>query len=152
MPKLQLAVYGSSKAALQQISETLRLEMSPFGVTVITLMAGVIATNFDANATNFHLPRDSYYYPIEDIMSKWASGELKGKGCSAQEFAQSVVGDVEGKTNTGYAWRGTNAALVRTLKTYAPNFVVVSVCCNLEPNPENAVCPQCVNSIRICRT
>lgn len=44
-----LGLYHSSKAAVTILSETLRLELAPLGVTVITGMLGSIRTNFHSN-------------------------------------------------------------------------------------------------------
>lgn len=122
-----IAAYGSSKAALTQISETLRLELSPFGITVVNVMGGVMVTNFDANVPEFRLREDSRYAPIQNIMSGWASGKSKPKGCSADEFAKEVSPDIVGRVaRGGLTWRGTNATTVRLLTMLAPAFVTVS--------------------------
>ncbi|KUI62019.1 hypothetical protein VP1G_09154 [Cytospora mali] len=83
-------------AALAVISETLRLELSPFGVTVVSVMGGAITSNFDVNNPEFSLPPDSHYAPIEDIIAGWASGKSKPVGGSAEDFAASLVGDILG--------------------------------------------------------
>ncbi|KUI56150.1 NADPH-dependent 1-acyldihydroxyacetone phosphate reductase [Cytospora mali] len=44
-----ISAYASSKAALGNISETLRLELSPFGVSVVIIMAGVVTSQFHEN-------------------------------------------------------------------------------------------------------
>ncbi|KAG8161125.1 hypothetical protein KVR01_009389 [Diaporthe batatas] len=104
-----IATYAASKAALDAVSETLRLELSPFGVSVITIMAGTINSQFHANDSNFGLPPNSRYTPIKDIIASWASGEAKPKGCSSKEFAQSIVDDMLG--GGGYAVKGVQGTL-----------------------------------------
>ena len=44
-----VGTYASSKAALNSISDTLRLELAPFNVSVVTIMVGTVATPFHAN-------------------------------------------------------------------------------------------------------
>lgn len=123
--KVQQAAYTSSKAALNLIAETLRLELSPFGVSVISVMAGIVDSQFHANDGEFALPADSRYAPIKEIMAGWASGASKPRGCSADEFADAVVGDIVGSRD-GLLFRGPNAGSVDIVSRWAPRFVAVS--------------------------
>lgn len=122
------AAYASSKAAMTTISETLRLELSPFGVDVITIMAGVVDSQFHANDTDFGLPPNSRYTAIKDIMAGWASGEAKPKGCSAEEFAESLMDVIAGKgSKGGLVWKGPHAGAVKFMVGWLPTSLVVSV-------------------------
>lgn len=111
---------------MTNISETLRLELSPFGVDVVTVMAGVVTSNFHANDINFDLPLNSGYAPIKSIIATWASGDAKPKGCSAEEFAEILVADVldNGKTS-GLVWRGPYAASLKFMTGWLPRFLMV---------------------------
>ena len=40
------SAYSSSKFAMEGLSESLRLEMAPFGVNVIIIEPGIVDTNF----------------------------------------------------------------------------------------------------------
>ena len=51
------------------LSKTLRLELQPFGVKVVTVMAGAIQSNFFTNQDELQLPQDSDYRPIQDCIS-----------------------------------------------------------------------------------
>ncbi|BCS95623.1 short-chain dehydrogenase/reductase [Desulfoluna limicola] len=42
--------YASSKAAFHAVSDALRLELAPFGISVVTVQPGGIASRFSANA------------------------------------------------------------------------------------------------------
>ncbi|KAF7714214.1 Short-chain dehydrogenase/reductase (SDR) family protein [Penicillium ucsense] len=119
-----ISAYASSKSALTTISETLRMELSPFGVSVVTIMGGVISSNFDANNADFCLPPDSRYHDIEDIIAGWATGKVKPQGSTAAEFAESCVGDILGQGKGGLVWRGANAGAVRFLVGWLPKMVV----------------------------
>ncbi|KAG4217177.1 hypothetical protein PC116_g34342, partial [Phytophthora cactorum] len=43
------AVYNSSKAALALLTDSLRLELQPFGIRVVDLRTGVVKTNLIKN-------------------------------------------------------------------------------------------------------
>ena len=49
-PAPRLAIYGSAKAALMNIAKTAALENAPFGITVNTILPGVIETDRNAAA------------------------------------------------------------------------------------------------------
>lgn len=101
-------IYAASKAATNILSETLRLELEPLGISTITVVAGIIKTNFFSSISSYVLPPTSLYRSLEPYISKVAKGEdtaeMKGvMGC--EEFGRLVVSDVlggrRGKTYTG---------------------------------------------------
>jgi len=56
-------MYNASKAAVNAIAHTLELELSPFDVNVITVMAGSIETGYFANQPPAILPQSmSFLY------------------------------------------------------------------------------------------
>lgn len=61
---VQTGIYSSSKAAITQLSETLRLELSPLGISVLCIMAGTITTDFHANEPKVVLLPTSRYAAI----------------------------------------------------------------------------------------
>ncbi|KAI0484179.1 oxidoreductase [Xylariaceae sp. FL0804] len=117
-----ISSYLSSKAAAKNISDTLRLELSPFGITVISIMTGVVDTSFHANEPSFGLPSSSRYTEIEGIIAGWAKGESKPKGCSAAEFAEMILDDVVGDGKTTVIFKGPHAGSIKYL-SMAPRFV-----------------------------
>lgn len=121
------ATYAASKAALNTLSETLRLELAPFGVSVVTILPGVIDSNLHANdAAGFDIPPTSRYVAIRDIIARWANGEAQPKdSLSADKFAELVVDDIVGAGKGGLISRGPYAALLRRIGQWAPNSVGV---------------------------
>lgn len=119
-----VAAYTSSKAALNVFNETLRLELGPLGVSVLTIMAGVIDSKFHTN-DSFTLPSSSRYAPIQDIIAGWASGASKPKGCSAEVFAETVVSDILRSSTCGVAYRGPHSSWVAALSNYGPSSMTV---------------------------
>jgi NAD(P)-dependent dehydrogenase (short-subunit alcohol dehydrogenase family) len=114
-----MSAYTSSKAAINVFSETLRMELAPLGVSVLTIMAGVVDSKFHANET-FALPEGSRYAPIQDIIAGWASGASKPKGCPAEQFAQQVVKDILRSGSGGMVYRGPHSSWVAALSHYGP--------------------------------
>lgn len=103
-----LGIYAASKAATNMLSETLRLELEPLGIATITVVAGIIKTNFFSSLASYALPAGSLYRSLEPYISKVAKGEdtaeMKGV-MGSEEFGRLVVSDVlagrRGKTYTG---------------------------------------------------
>ncbi|KAL4756256.1 oxidoreductase [Aspergillus foveolatus] len=118
-----IGIYSSSKSALTLLTETLRLELSPFDVSVVSLMLGTIATSFHANEPAVTLPPSSRYIAIRDTISRWASGEAGPKPGSVTEAAKLLAGDVLG-TGTGLVWRGPNAGAVKFVSRWCPGWLV----------------------------
>ncbi|KAH8764331.1 oxidoreductase [Diaporthe sp. PMI_573] len=122
-----VSTYAASKAALNTLSETLRLEIGPFGVSVISILPGVINSNLHVNdAKRSDMPAASRYVAIKKTIADWASGETMPKdGLSADKFAELVVDDVLGTKNPkgGLLSRGPYATLLRLIGTWAPMWV-----------------------------
>lgn len=107
------------------ISETLRLELAPLGVTVACILVGTVGTNIHTNEEPLVLPSTSLYQSIYDTINKWARGEAGPARGSVEEFADKLMPDVLG-TKSGKFWRGPNAGAVWFAATWLPTYVVVS--------------------------
>ncbi|KAI3392266.1 hypothetical protein diail_5930 [Diaporthe ilicicola] len=122
-----VATYAASKAALNMLSETLRLEISPFGVSVVTILPGVIDSNLHINdSKRSDMPPTSRYLAIKKTIAEWACGEALPKdGLPADQFAELVINDVLGIKNPkgGLLSRGPYAALLRRIGTWAPTWM-----------------------------
>jgi 1-acylglycerone phosphate reductase len=117
-------VYGGSKAALSLISETLRVELAPFDVKVITCITGAVKTNIMTNSYKQSLPEDSIYQPASKEITDRASGTEKLDTCSPEEFSQKLVKDVMGGSS-GKVYRGKMASISSILSTYVPSKTLV---------------------------
>lgn len=96
------------------MSETLRIEMAPLGVRVVTVMVGSASTTiFDKPDGQLKLPDTSFYkYPgIEETAGKQRA-EHKNSCMSVDELAPKLVkGILSGTPNN--VWAGTFATIVR---------------------------------------
>lgn len=110
-----------------QLSETLRLEFGPLGVDVVCLMVGTVTTTFHANEPEVILPPSSRYAAIRDTISNWATGRAGPKGCSAEEFAESVVDMIVSANRVGgLIWKGPYSTIIRFVPRCCPTWLVVS--------------------------
>ncbi|KAL8836813.1 MAG: hypothetical protein Q9170_002774 [Blastenia crenularia] len=119
-------LYHASKAAVTILSETLRLELAPLGVTVTTGMLGNIESNFHANDTWQGLQESSRYKSVESEIARTAEGRIGPKKQKSNDFARLFVGDVLRRAS-GMVWRGAMAQTVRIMGYHAPMSVLALI-------------------------
>lgn len=106
-----LGIYNSSKAAEAMISESLRIELEPLGVRVLTVMLGQVSTQMYANSPLFQLPEGSPYEKIAETIARSSRGELNLNNEPAELTARNLVRDtISGRR--GQIWRGGLAGTV----------------------------------------
>lgn len=107
------------------ITETLRLELAPFGVTVVAVNTGGVKTNGLVNGLDFKLPPTSRYKSIEKEIAGRARGEDGLTRMEPSVYAEKVVGDILGSAS-GHIWRGGSATIVRFVISRLPAWIAVS--------------------------
>ncbi|GAW16645.1 hypothetical protein ANO14919_060800 [Xylariales sp. No.14919] len=112
-------VYNSSKASMTWLSETLRMELAPLDVRVVTAMVGEVETGFYEHAAPFSLPASSYYKAVEATIRKQSTGELQVNNQKAEDVARSLVKEVTGG-GSGQAWHGGLAGTVKYASWLVP--------------------------------
>lgn len=106
-------MYIASKAALTQASETWRLEFEPLGVRVITVVMGLVKSEFfSAYEADVKLLDNSYYTPAKPMLDKMMKPEPSFLQISAEEYAERVANDIE-KGRTGKIWVGGLTTIIR---------------------------------------
>ncbi|KAK1760200.1 hypothetical protein QBC47DRAFT_408295 [Echria macrotheca] len=118
-----ISIYTASKAALNNFSEVLRLELAPFGVTVMTVMSGTVDSKWDVNNQAVNLKPGSRYEAIRGFIEKWANGQAKPAGCSIEEYAEVVVGEILGQ-RSGLVWRGPQSSAIKFIAHWMPQWVM----------------------------
>ncbi|KAE8143160.1 hypothetical protein BDV38DRAFT_232874 [Aspergillus pseudotamarii] len=117
VPMVWQAPYNASKAALSQYSNTLRLEVKPFGIEVIELVTGFVQSNILHHG--MYAPETSLYLPlkktIEDIKY-----EGNASGMPADAYARSVVAKLVKPRVSAEIWEGALARTLRLLVTILP--------------------------------
>lgn len=85
--------YCASKAAVHALTDALRLELAPFGIRVMEVQPGAIASQFASNAqqqAELVLSADSPWWPLRDYVQARARAS-QDKPTSAAAFAQGVL-------------------------------------------------------------
>ncbi|OBT85709.1 hypothetical protein VE02_05949 [Pseudogymnoascus sp. 03VT05] len=111
--------YSSSKAAMTRISETLRLEMEPLGVQVVTVILGGVETtgNNPDNRKDLELPANSYYQKIAAIINRHKKALVHNKKHNVDVAANNVVNDVL-SGRAGFVRRGQASSLSWLFNTF----------------------------------
>ncbi|KAI4193602.1 MAG: hypothetical protein LQ350_008238 [Teloschistes chrysophthalmus] len=111
------SVYNASKAALHSYSDTLRVELAPFGVSVIIVATGGVRSNIAR--TERVLPVDSLYAELETTYQRRQKYSQE-VGMDTASYAKEVVGQI--LKGDGWVWKrrmiwaGSSAGLVGYLE------------------------------------
>ncbi|KAL7950860.1 hypothetical protein V8C42DRAFT_307765 [Trichoderma barbatum] len=105
------SLYSASKAALMRMSETLRLELAPLGVKVLTVVTGIVPSHPGSGNTAFQLPPDSLYKAAEASIRvrEFEGAESK---MDAKEYAERYVRAVRNESS-GLVWIGQNGSVIK---------------------------------------
>lgn len=123
MPYVFGSVYNSTKAALHSYSNTLRVELEPFDVKVVTVVTGGVKSRIARN--DWQLPRDSIYLPIEAEYLR-RTKHSQEVGMPNEKYAKSVVSQVLGGRHKRQFWEGSFSHIVWFLTTFMPARIFVS--------------------------
>lgn len=113
--------YNATKAAVASYSDTLRLELDPLGVKVLTLFMGEVSTSLMV-PESVQFRKDSLYIDFEPKVKERSSTHTR-ESIKTGPFAKQVVSQVLATTPTSYIWKGTNAFLVWFLNAVGPRKV-----------------------------
>ncbi|KAI8626420.1 putative short-chain dehydrogenases/reductase [Xylariaceae sp. FL1651] len=121
-------VYNSSRAATTSLSETLRLEMAPLGVRVVTVILGAVETsgNDPTNKEDIVLPADSYYQKIIAIINRHKKGLVYTKKQNVDVAAKNIVNDVLNSSSI-FIRRGEASTLSWFCNTFLPHGPLISM-------------------------
>lgn len=89
--------YCASKAAVNLLSVSLRIELAPFGIDVVTVQPGAIKSDFGkAAADSIHLAEKSVYKPIDAFVRARAYASQQDP-TPAEEFSKKLIDRLFGK-------------------------------------------------------
>jgi NAD(P)-dependent dehydrogenase (short-subunit alcohol dehydrogenase family) len=117
--------YNASKAAATFLSETLRIEVEPLGLRVVTAMVGEVKSQIWSQGEPYQLPKGSYYKSVEKYIVDQGKGGKQTKEEPAEKVAKSLVDDVLSGMS-GQTYRGGNAGAAKAALKWLPTKVFVS--------------------------
>ncbi|KAH7205106.1 uncharacterized protein BKA55DRAFT_681896 [Fusarium redolens] len=120
LPSPFSSAYNATKAAVVAYSDTLRLEVRPLGLRVVTLHMGEVSTPLMAT-DNINFGANSIYHDAEAAVKQRTTTHLD-KTMPPEQFAREVVGEIVGGKQS-FLWKGTNASLVWLLNVLGPRTV-----------------------------
>jgi len=83
------STYNASKAALHSYGNTLRLELAPFNIQVMTIITGGVKSNIASNRRL--IQPSSLYAPIAEIFAQRRAGRSQEGALPTDVYAQRVV-------------------------------------------------------------
>jgi 1-acylglycerone phosphate reductase len=112
------AQYNASKAAIASYSDTLRIELAPLGIKVVTLFMGEVSTVL-MSPDHVSFGPDSLYTEVEAVVQE-RSRSHTAEAMKPAEFARQVASGILSTPALGkseYLWKGSSAFLVWFLHT-----------------------------------
>ncbi|ROW02396.1 hypothetical protein VMCG_06090 [Cytospora schulzeri] len=104
--------YAASKMSEEIMAETLRLELAPFQVKVLSVVSGGLKTMVQTHFDDWKLPKSSKYAQVEETIHERARGQEGAPRMEPEEYADRVVSEII-KGRTGRFWYGTSDAGVQ---------------------------------------
>ncbi len=89
--------YCATKAAVNLLSTSLRIELAPFGISVVTVQPGAIQSRLGESASdNIRMNENSVYQPVAAYVQARANASQKDP-TTAEEFSTKLVDKLLGK-------------------------------------------------------
>lgn len=118
--------YSATKAAVHTISDSLRLELAPFGIQVVTVQPGAIKTGwgeFASRGLGKYRKNTSRYSPVAAFIENRAKSHLDNP-TSAEELARVLVRAVSKKRTPSLIRIGHESFRLPFLKAVLPQRVI----------------------------
>lgn len=98
-------IYNASKAAVETLGGTIRAELAPLGIQVVTIKTGSIRTPLLDNAPPTEIPEHSAYYPIREWIEK-RQMLATARFIEPEEYAKRVVDALSRRSIRPVIWIG----------------------------------------------
>jgi 1-acylglycerone phosphate reductase len=102
------------------LNDNLRLELAPFGVKVLLVVAGCVMTNFAKNIPALPLPSNSPYAQVKNMVLPPLAGRKFDirTVLKPHQFAESVVREAVKAQPRARLWAGTWAELAWAVNAF----------------------------------
>ncbi|KAI1426163.1 NAD(P)-binding protein [Xylaria sp. FL1777] len=117
IPYLYGSSYNATKAALHHWSSTLRVEMAPLNVKVITIISGEVSTNILKNDAHRSLLEGSFYSPLAENFRQHVTRTPQG-ATDRFEYASNVVRESLKTSPAAWFWYGSATRMIWFLDTF----------------------------------
>ncbi|KZT12008.1 NAD-P-binding protein [Laetiporus sulphureus 93-53] len=107
--------YNASKAGLHAYGNTIRVELAPFNIKVVTVITGAVKSNIAKPRT---LPEDSLYRPMEAQYQALRINTSQQGAMDADKYAQDVVTEVTSKNPRAWFWAGNRTWTTWIIDTF----------------------------------
>lgn len=118
------SVYAATKAALKSYSDILRLELAPFDVDVVCVVAGGVTTDI---ADNHSIASGSRFVDARDSFAVTKAVPSNIDPMPADEFAKKVLDQVDVKHAPEHIWLGGSATMYYYARNYLPRWLTLKV-------------------------
>ncbi|KAL4862159.1 hypothetical protein BDV12DRAFT_179192 [Aspergillus spectabilis] len=118
-----MATYAATKRSLEIYLDTLRLELSPFGVRVVSVVTGSVKSKGNSYFDDLMLPEKSLYKAVEESVlarAKWEDGVPRE---SSEKWAEKVVKRLTGGSR-GHLWEGIAAGTIWFMERVVPVWIM----------------------------
>ena len=106
--------YSASKAAAMSLTESLRIELAPFGIRVLNLVTGGVSSTFFQNSNDAKLPADSMYNLAKQAIEAPMNGNQPGMNrVDSTTWAELVAKDLSQRRPPHMIYRGSQATTAR---------------------------------------
>lgn len=128
------STYAATKSAIKGYALALRREVAPYGVRVISVEPGTIATGIGERRT-VHIGEQSPYRDEYEIVST-TTAENEKKGISAEAMAEQIVSAALAEKPKPFYARGNRAEVVFLLRRLVPRQLVLDLSSRIHGLPK----------------
>ncbi|KAL4936181.1 hypothetical protein BDV06DRAFT_228134 [Aspergillus oleicola] len=120
-----IGTYSASKRSLEIVADTLRLELAPFRVRVVSIVTGPVKTLGQSHFDDLTLPENSPYKPIEDKIASFAQGNDGAAREGIMAYSEKVVTEITRGKALKF-WCGAGVGSAWFANTFVPTSIMVA--------------------------
>jgi 1-acylglycerone phosphate reductase len=123
------AAYNASKAAVASYSDTLRIELGPLGIKVVTLFMGEVSTNLMSPDNISFDPESIYSVALEGTKerSRNHARDSMRPEVFAKQFVQAILAQQSEYGKGDILWKGSNAWVIWLLNLVGWRYILDNV-------------------------